>query len=166
MKFNFKIQQYQTDAVEAVARVFAGQGLHENARYRRDVGKISAAGSQLTMSGLDAFDEIVSGVQIQGFFDGEDDLAPDIGYKNEQVELSDEQLLQNIQPFIVHAEAWGAETQNIHAEQFLHLLLRQGGFLPELLHRNGHGGLMDIAVHGQRVSVCQAVLQLFGNPGR
>jgi type III restriction enzyme len=25
MKFNFKIQQYQTDAVEAVARVFNGQ---------------------------------------------------------------------------------------------------------------------------------------------
>ena len=25
MKFNFKIQQYQTEAVEAVARVFSGQ---------------------------------------------------------------------------------------------------------------------------------------------
>lgn len=25
MKFNFKIQQYQTDAVEAVVRVFNGQ---------------------------------------------------------------------------------------------------------------------------------------------
>lgn len=28
MKFKFKIQQYQSDAVEAVVRVFAGQGLH------------------------------------------------------------------------------------------------------------------------------------------
>lgn len=29
MKFNFKIQQYQTDAVDAVVRVFQGQGFHE-----------------------------------------------------------------------------------------------------------------------------------------
>ena len=41
MKFNFKIQQYQTDAVEAVARVFTGQGLHEKVGYRRDIGKRS-----------------------------------------------------------------------------------------------------------------------------
>jgi restriction endonuclease len=30
MKFKFKIQQYQSDAVEAVVRVFAGQGLRGN----------------------------------------------------------------------------------------------------------------------------------------
>ncbi len=29
MKFNFKIQSYQTDAVEAVVKVFAGQGFSE-----------------------------------------------------------------------------------------------------------------------------------------
>ena len=29
MKFNFKIQQYQTDAVDAVVRVFQGQGFHD-----------------------------------------------------------------------------------------------------------------------------------------
>ena len=28
MKFKFKIQQYQSDAVEAVVRVFAGQSSH------------------------------------------------------------------------------------------------------------------------------------------
>ena len=84
MKFNFKIQQYQTDAVEAVARVFEGQGLHEKVGYRRDIGKISSAGSQLTLNVLDDFDEAL-------------DLADDTGYKNELVELSDEQLLQNIQ---------------------------------------------------------------------
>ena len=29
MKFNFKIQQYQTDAVDAVINVFNGQGFHD-----------------------------------------------------------------------------------------------------------------------------------------
>ena len=39
MKFNFKIQQYQTDAVEAVCNVFAGQGYNSGVGYRRDLGK-------------------------------------------------------------------------------------------------------------------------------
>lgn len=84
MKFNFKIQQYQTDAVEAVARVFAGQGFHERVGYRRDVGAIDDAGKQLTLTASDNLDEFL-------------DIADDTGYKNELVELSDEQLLQNIQ---------------------------------------------------------------------
>ena len=35
MKFNFKIQQYQTDAVDAVVRVFQGQGFHDKISYIR-----------------------------------------------------------------------------------------------------------------------------------
>ena len=81
MKFNFKIQQYQTDAVEAVARVFAGQGLHEKVGYRRDVGEKTNKPFQTTL------EELVENP----------DLENDTGYKNELVELSDEQLLQNIQ---------------------------------------------------------------------
>ena len=84
MKFNFKIQQYQTDAVEAVARVFAGQGLHEKVGYRRDVGEKNNNPYQITMNVPDEFDDEI-------------DLDNDTGYKNELVELSDEQLLQNIQ---------------------------------------------------------------------
>ena len=38
MKFQFKIQQYQTDAVENTVSVFAGQPSHAPAAYRRDVG--------------------------------------------------------------------------------------------------------------------------------
>lgn len=76
MKFNFKIQQYQTDAVEAVARVFNGQGLAESVGYRRDIG-VQEEKEQLS---LDSYDEI-----------------NDIGYKNEVVQLSDDQLLKNIQ---------------------------------------------------------------------
>ena len=39
MKFQFKIQQYQTDAVENTVSVFVGQPSHAPAVYRRDVGR-------------------------------------------------------------------------------------------------------------------------------
>ena len=39
MKFNFKIQQYQTDAVDAVVKVFQGQEYHDKISYIRDLGK-------------------------------------------------------------------------------------------------------------------------------
>ncbi len=38
MKFKFKIQQYQTDAVERTLEVFAGQPSVDNLTYRRDLG--------------------------------------------------------------------------------------------------------------------------------
>ena len=84
LKFNFKIQQYQTDAVEAVARVFAGQGHHNEIKYRRDLGKVSSDPQQMMFDEVDEYGETI-------------DLFNDTGYKNELVELSDEQLLQNIQ---------------------------------------------------------------------
>ena len=82
MKFNFKIQQYQTDAVEAVARVFNGQGHYDKISYIRDLGK-KKANQQMGMAMADEFGEAI-------------DLDDDIGYKNEMLELSDEQLLKNI----------------------------------------------------------------------
>ena len=39
MKFKFKIQQYQTDAVENTVAVFRGQPSHALSAYRRDLGK-------------------------------------------------------------------------------------------------------------------------------
>ena len=83
MKFNFKIQQYQTDAVEAVARVFNGQGHYDKISYIRDLGK-KKANQQMGILAEDEFGEVL-------------DLDSDTGYKNEMVELSDEQLLKNIQ---------------------------------------------------------------------
>lgn len=50
MKFNFKIQQYQTDAVEAVVKVFNGQGYHDKIKYIRDLGKIKPNGTQMTLN--------------------------------------------------------------------------------------------------------------------
>ena len=39
MKFNFKIQQYQTDAVDAVVNVFSGQEYRDKVEYVIDMGK-------------------------------------------------------------------------------------------------------------------------------
>lgn len=49
MKFNFKIQQYQTDAVDAVVKVFQGQGFHDKVSYIRDLGKMKS-GSSIQMA--------------------------------------------------------------------------------------------------------------------
>ena len=83
MKFNFKIQQYQTDAVEAVVRVFNGQHFCDRISYIRDRGNLKKE-DQLS------FD--VSQNQVEVYDD-----ESDIGYKNETIELSDEQLLKNVQ---------------------------------------------------------------------
>ena len=70
MRFNFKIQQYQTDAVESTVDIFSGQPSRDGFQYRRDLGK-GAAGLLLT----DA------------------DYA---GYRNADIELTDQQLFDNV----------------------------------------------------------------------
>lgn len=83
MKFTFKIQKYQTDAVEAVVRVFNGQGHYDRVRYIHDLGKPKQQQPiqlQIATSENDAV------------YDPEDDT----GYKNEALELTDDQLLKNI----------------------------------------------------------------------
>ena len=86
MKFSFKIQQYQTDAVDAVARVFQGQPYNAGVSYLRDMGNLSAQPQQLSLvsNGDDA-----TQVELQ-------DLINDSGFKNEALQLTDQELLQNI----------------------------------------------------------------------
>ena len=55
MKFNFKIQQYQTDAVDAVAQVFNGQRKYDRVSYIRDLGKRAQQDYQLTLSIISNF---------------------------------------------------------------------------------------------------------------
>lgn len=75
MKFNFKIQQYQTEAVDAVVRVFNGQPHYDKVSYIRDLGE-----SQIRLAVTE--DKV--------------DVMSDTGYKNEAIELTDAQLLENI----------------------------------------------------------------------
>ena len=95
MKFNFKIQQYQTDAVDAVVKVFQGQGYHDRISYIRDVGKRPETRQLRLNVDMDQQYSLENGEPHQmNVYDIDDD---DTGYKNEVVELSDEQLLTNIQ---------------------------------------------------------------------
>lgn len=80
MKFNFKIQQYQTDAVDAVIKVFNGQGYHEKTLYTRDLGTLQKPQNiQTTLSD-----------------DEKEDIFDETGFKNEMLLLNNEQLLNNI----------------------------------------------------------------------
>lgn len=69
MKFKFKIQPYQTQAVENTAAVFAGQPGHNVAQYRRDIGK-----------------------QERTLFNDTEET----GFRNYDIELTPKQLLDNI----------------------------------------------------------------------
>ena len=73
MKFKFKIQQYQTDAVERTVEVFAGQPSMDNLTYRRDLGK-QAVHHQTSIY----------------------DAEIETGYRNCDVQLTSTQLLENI----------------------------------------------------------------------
>lgn len=84
MKFNFKIQGYQTEAVESIVKVFEGQGYHSGLDYIRDLGslEVQPKDQQLSLLG-DEFGE-----QIE--------LEDATGYKNAEIVLTDDRLLQNI----------------------------------------------------------------------
>ena len=88
MKFNFKIQQYQTDAVDSVVGVFKGQPYSNPVNYRRDIGKGKADVSYSQMSFADSMYE----QQELALTDDYDDA----GFKNEIVALPDAVLLSNI----------------------------------------------------------------------
>lgn len=70
MKFKFKIQQYQTDAVENTVAVFRGQPSHTLSAYRRDLGTYK-----------------------EKRFAYKDE---EIGYGNHRLELDRQTILQNI----------------------------------------------------------------------
>ena len=86
MKFNFKIQQYQTDAVDSVINVFRGQPFSNPVNYRRDIGKKKSAVTYSQVS-------FVGGEQEQFYFTDDFD---DAGFKNEKLLLLDVELLSNI----------------------------------------------------------------------
>ena len=86
MKFRFKIQQYQTDAVDSVVRVFQGQPKVEGLSYRRDVGEV-----QFLLPGMSEQTSMFPSEQASIF-----DPVDDTGYLNEALHLTDSDLLQNI----------------------------------------------------------------------
>lgn len=88
MKFKFKIQDYQTDAVDSVINCFSGQKFSNSISYRRDIGEVS---KNIETSQLAITDEEIYGVKIQ-----DDEYIDETGFKNEDLNLSSSQLLENI----------------------------------------------------------------------
>ncbi|WP_322627346.1 DEAD/DEAH box helicase family protein [Aedoeadaptatus coxii] len=85
MKFNFRIQDYQTQAVKAVVDCFRGQPYVDGIKYRRDVGDRLRKGEacQMTMGGA------VTGDLSAGELD-------DTGFKNERLHVDSHELLNNV----------------------------------------------------------------------
>ena len=78
MKFKFKTQPYQQDAVSNICRVFKGQPYHDMVRYTRDLG-IKKKNDGMTQSSIfDAFEE------------------NDDGFENAKILLEDVEIFQNI----------------------------------------------------------------------
>jgi type III restriction enzyme len=75
MKLQFKVQQYQTDAVDAVVDCFAGQPRHDGVSYRIDPGRQKHASAQTSI---------------------EVNTTPDSGLRNAEIVLSPKQLLDNL----------------------------------------------------------------------
>lgn len=74
MKLQFKVQQYQTDAVDSVVEVFAGQPKHDGISYRIDPGNVKP-------------------VDNPGLFETSE--TPDSGLRNAEIALTGAQLLEN-----------------------------------------------------------------------
>lgn len=87
MKFNFKIQQYQTDAVDSVVNVFRGQPYQSTVNYRRDIGNIRDMKqySQLSFTDRDGQTEL----NLTDDFD-------ETGFMNRSIALTQEVLLANV----------------------------------------------------------------------
>ena len=78
MKFKFKIQKYQTDAVESVVSVFNGQKKYENTTYMRDMGAEFRESQKNMLPGTN-------------WNTDESD-----GFCNHEIELTEDDLLDNI----------------------------------------------------------------------
>lgn len=87
MKFNFRIQDYQTDAVNSVVDCFQGQIYADGVNYRRDLGNLKEKKPyvQTTMQ-LDT-ENLVLYVN---------DELDETGFKNEKITLAPGELLSNI----------------------------------------------------------------------
>lgn len=87
MKFNFKIQQYQTDAVDSVVNCFKGQPYIDNVSYRRDIGNKREMQNYSQMSFVNNYDQ-----ETLDFTDDFDES----GFKNENMLISSDMVLSNI----------------------------------------------------------------------
>lgn len=84
MKFNFKIQDYQTYAVNSIVNCFKGQKYNDGISYRRDIGDINKISNESIKLDLDSTE-----LTIKDDFD-------ETGFKNQNITLTNDELLSNI----------------------------------------------------------------------
>jgi type III restriction enzyme len=98
MKFQFKVQQFQTDAVDAVADVFAGQPLNKGLTYAIDPGRLAATQATLDVA-----------------------ADPKAGLRNAEIALTPTQVLdgikavqkaQNLTPSVALVQSKAAKAPN------------------------------------------------------
>lgn len=78
MKFKFKVQQYQTEAVDSTVAVFNGQKNYEFSTYTRDMGRKYRVAHEGNLPGTN--------------WDGDETN----GFRNHEIELAETNLLDNI----------------------------------------------------------------------
>jgi type III restriction enzyme len=83
MKFRFKTQKYQVDAVNAVVDVFKGQPFLHAEEYTRDLGVVAPNQVYRQMSVFEPTED-----------SGDDD--DDIGFSNASIKITSDKLLENI----------------------------------------------------------------------
>lgn len=92
MKFKFKTQQYQVDAVDAVVNVFKGQPFKKSDEYTRDLGNYKGNYQRSLSFQYDDTGKIIdNNISFENFDD-----VDDIGFSNACIELDKSALLNNI----------------------------------------------------------------------
>ena len=107
MKFKFKIQDYQTKAVESVIDVFKGQPYIDHVKYTRDLGirekknvikyKDIEGNEQIAEKGslLNVIDNEIESKEItKDYYNSKENSD---GFENADIVLKDEEILKNIQ---------------------------------------------------------------------
>jgi type III restriction enzyme len=94
MKFQFKIQPFQTEAAESVVRVFTGQPKVGESKYRRDIGSEKKINDEerIARRGFIPISYSVLSEEQKRQVEEEYESA----YRNENVQLSGTELLKNI----------------------------------------------------------------------
>jgi type III restriction enzyme len=86
MKFRFKTQKFQVDAVNAIVDVFKGQPFIHAEEYTRDLGVVATSQLRQQMS---LFEDSESGKSLL-------DDGDDIGFSNASIKISEDKILENI----------------------------------------------------------------------
>lgn len=104
MKFQFKIQPFQTEAAESIVNVFAGQPNLVMSKYRLDIGKRRSSSEQKNEQ-IDLFGETEDQKRkkiADKYYNTNEQLTAEetdileAAYRNAEVALSTQQLLKNI----------------------------------------------------------------------